>query len=246
MNDHKFGNFIMALRISNGYSQYQLGKLLGVSDKAVSKWETGVAKPRTVTCARLATIFGISLDDLLACRQSKEGSRMYNKQSEAEEALWQEARKRLHAVYGETLPIIFQSRFDAEEILMRGTGMIEHLNLKAALWKKGVRCCNWFAMESSLTAWLLGAGFVNPLPPHTVCPRCKKTVLHPEVKDGWDLSMEKCECGANLKRYGHGIGSLLIGNLLFCGVCGIENKSGSAYCVAQRPGLRRKTAGMRN
>lgn len=209
MRNYQFGDWLTSLRISNGYSQFQLGKLLGVSDKAVSKWETGAAKPRTTTCAKLATIFGISLDDLMACRQPKVTNRMYSKQSEAEEELWQKARKRLHAIYGETLPIIFQSRFDAEEILMRGTGMIEHLNLKAALWKKGIRCESWFEMESSLTAWLLGAGFVNPLPPHTVCPKCKKTVLHLEAKDGWDLPMEKCECGANLKRDGHNIGLAL-------------------------------------
>ena len=61
-----FGNLITALRISRGFSQFQLGKLLGVSDKAVSKWENGNAKPRISTCYRLADILGVSLDELLA------------------------------------------------------------------------------------------------------------------------------------------------------------------------------------
>ena len=66
MNDYAFGNMITALRISRGFSQFQLGKLLGVSDKAVSKWENGNAKPRISTCYRLADILGVSLDELLS------------------------------------------------------------------------------------------------------------------------------------------------------------------------------------
>ena len=65
MNDYEFGNFIMNMRIGHGFSQFQLGKLMGVSDKAVSKWETGKSKPRLNTCRRLAEVFGISLEDLL-------------------------------------------------------------------------------------------------------------------------------------------------------------------------------------
>lgn len=65
-NDYAFGNLITALRTERGFSQFQLGKLLGVSDKAVSKWENGNAKPRIATCYRLADILGISLDELLS------------------------------------------------------------------------------------------------------------------------------------------------------------------------------------
>ena len=66
MKDYAFGNLITALRIGRGFSQFQLGKLLGVSDKAVSKWENGNAKPRISTCYRLADILGVSLDELLS------------------------------------------------------------------------------------------------------------------------------------------------------------------------------------
>ena len=41
MRDYSFGNFISTLRERGGMSQYQLGTLVGVSDKAVSKWENG-------------------------------------------------------------------------------------------------------------------------------------------------------------------------------------------------------------
>ena len=52
MRDYTFGNYICNLREARGYSQFQLGALVGVSDKAVSKWENGNAKPRMQTCIR--------------------------------------------------------------------------------------------------------------------------------------------------------------------------------------------------
>ncbi len=65
MNDYDFGNFLYQLRISKELSQFQLGRLLGVSDKAVSKWENGVSKPKIEILIKLAQIFNISVDDLL-------------------------------------------------------------------------------------------------------------------------------------------------------------------------------------
>ena len=45
MRDYSFGNFISTLRERKGLSQYQLGVLVDVSDKAVSKWENGESEP---------------------------------------------------------------------------------------------------------------------------------------------------------------------------------------------------------
>lgn len=54
MRDYSFGNYISVLRERRGLSQFQLGALVGVSDKAVSKWENGVSKPRIGTVTKLA------------------------------------------------------------------------------------------------------------------------------------------------------------------------------------------------
>lgn len=43
MNDFDFGNYLCTLRMSQGLSQKELAAKLGVSDKAVSKWENGVS-----------------------------------------------------------------------------------------------------------------------------------------------------------------------------------------------------------
>lgn len=70
MRDYSFGNFITALREKRGLSQYQLGALVGVSDKAVSKWENGVSKPRMDTVRKLAEVLDVSIDELLTCEYS--------------------------------------------------------------------------------------------------------------------------------------------------------------------------------
>ena len=43
MNDYAFGNKILELRTQIGLSQTELAGMLGVTNKAVSKWETGVS-----------------------------------------------------------------------------------------------------------------------------------------------------------------------------------------------------------
>lgn len=71
MNDYRFGNTISDKRRVAGLSQFQLAKLLGVSDKAVSKWENGKAKPTTNTLRKLAALFGVPLEELLQMRQER-------------------------------------------------------------------------------------------------------------------------------------------------------------------------------
>lgn len=65
MKDKEFGNYIRTLRERKGLSQFQLGKLVGVSDKAVSKWENGYAKPKSSIVLRLSEVFSVSADVLL-------------------------------------------------------------------------------------------------------------------------------------------------------------------------------------
>ncbi len=66
MNDYGFGNRIYELRTAKGLSQRELGKLVGVSNKAVSKWETGAAKPRAEKLAKLSEVFGVPLGALFS------------------------------------------------------------------------------------------------------------------------------------------------------------------------------------
>ena len=72
MNDYKFGNFLCQLRIEKELSQSQLGNMMGVSNKAVSKWEMGVSKPRPAMLVTLASVFGVTVEELLAGERKAE------------------------------------------------------------------------------------------------------------------------------------------------------------------------------
>lgn len=63
------GDFIYTLRKEKGLSQNELGAQLGVTNKAVSKWETGEANPDIALIRPLAEILGVSADELLACER---------------------------------------------------------------------------------------------------------------------------------------------------------------------------------
>lgn len=56
---------IKTLRKEKGLTQSQLADELGVTDKAVSKWEVGEANPDITLLAKLAEIFGVTIDYLL-------------------------------------------------------------------------------------------------------------------------------------------------------------------------------------
>lgn len=57
-----FSEKIKILRKRNGLSQAQLGELLGVTNRAVSKWETGQSLPSAETLMALASALGTPLD----------------------------------------------------------------------------------------------------------------------------------------------------------------------------------------
>lgn len=71
MNDFPFGNKVFDLRTSLNLSQTQLAEMVGVTNKAVSEWENGKAKPTTNVLRKLAAVFHISVDELLTLREEK-------------------------------------------------------------------------------------------------------------------------------------------------------------------------------
>lgn len=65
MNDYRFGNYLTDLRKRSGMTQQLLARRLGVTDKAVSKWENGRSKPALTQLRKLSEIFRISVDELV-------------------------------------------------------------------------------------------------------------------------------------------------------------------------------------
>lgn len=61
----KFGAFVAKLRKEKEMTQKELAQQLFVSDKAVSKWETGASIPDTALLIPLAEILGVTVTELL-------------------------------------------------------------------------------------------------------------------------------------------------------------------------------------
>ncbi|MDE7452830.1 MAG: helix-turn-helix domain-containing protein [Clostridia bacterium] len=79
MND--FGEFLYTLRKEKGMTQAELAQLLGVTNKAVSKWETGEAMPETALLVPISRIFGVSVDELLNGKRSEQSVKEENADS---------------------------------------------------------------------------------------------------------------------------------------------------------------------
>ena len=65
MDQIKIGKFIAQCRKARNLTQMQLAEQLGITDRAVSKWENGKALPDATIMLELCGILGISVNDLL-------------------------------------------------------------------------------------------------------------------------------------------------------------------------------------
>ena len=66
MNQEKIGKFIASCRKKQKLTQEQLAEKLGITYKAVSKWETGKGLPDASIMMDLCNILEISVNDLLS------------------------------------------------------------------------------------------------------------------------------------------------------------------------------------
>ena len=65
MKQSSLGSCIRTLRLQNGLTQVQLADILGVTDKAVSKWERDLSYPDIALFPKLADVLGTTVDNLL-------------------------------------------------------------------------------------------------------------------------------------------------------------------------------------
>lgn len=72
MTSKDCGKFISELRKANNLTQRDLAENLNVSDKAVSRWETGKGFPDVNSLLALSEFFGVSVNELLAGKQIEE------------------------------------------------------------------------------------------------------------------------------------------------------------------------------
>ena len=66
MDQEKIGAFIAQCRKEAGYTQAALGEKLGITDRAVSKWENGRCMPDLALLQPLSAISKVGVNDLLS------------------------------------------------------------------------------------------------------------------------------------------------------------------------------------
>ena len=64
-NKIRIGEYILNYRKRHGLTQSELGKLLGVSTQAVSKWERELCYPDIFLLADISDLIGISIDEMI-------------------------------------------------------------------------------------------------------------------------------------------------------------------------------------
>lgn len=199
MRDYSFGNFVSALRERRGLSQYQLGALVGVSDKAVSKWENGVSKPRMNILKKIADVLDISVGELLSCEYDtfeEERKDLFAMKKE----IIKKAKAKMLELYGMIPDVRISNRFKMEEVMLSGQDTLLWMGffseLKRVCWENhtffSVRGAQ---LGASFIAWLLGVTDVNPLQAHYYCPECKKIEFLSDEKCGLDAPDQICNCG---------------------------------------------------
>lgn len=89
MDQIKIGRFIAERRKLQGLTQAQLAEKLNITDRAVSKWETGRSLPDATLMLALCEILGISVNELL----SGEKVTMENNKEKNEQLLLEMAKE---------------------------------------------------------------------------------------------------------------------------------------------------------
>ena len=75
MGKKTLGMMIASLRKENRMTQLELAEKMGVTDKAVSKWERDLACPDVSTLPKLAEVFDISVDELMQCKAESQNEK---------------------------------------------------------------------------------------------------------------------------------------------------------------------------
>ena len=73
---------ISTLRKEKGMTQLELAEKMGVTDKAVSKWERDLSFPDINSIPKLAEVFGISVDELMQIKTETKENMSENKVDE--------------------------------------------------------------------------------------------------------------------------------------------------------------------
>ena len=103
MDTMKTGSYLASLRKSAGMTQQEAADRLGVSNKTISKWESGGGFPDITILPALAELYGVTADDILAGGKLQpaaagRGPKVERQQLPADPALFPDRGRRMAAL----------------------------------------------------------------------------------------------------------------------------------------------------
>jgi len=155
LNVKKTGELISQLRKELGFTQNELAQKLGVTNKAVSKWETGEGFPDISIIPNLADELGISVEELLAGEKNSQLAGRIDKNITMAEAA------EFKADTGKILLSIVAVIFSSKAFLGNATSIFSYLIANGDVFSEGNF---WYALaiifNFAINAcfWLAAAG----------------------------------------------------------------------------------------
>ena len=152
------------------------------------------------------------VEDVEVVKKELYGPKMENSAEEMRNIVYTTA----HSIYGETLPEIIDKRLETEVNGIIG-GQYDVIYLIAQKLVKHSNDAGYIvgsrgSVGSSLAATFMNITEVNPLPPHYICPNCKKCLfeidgvsLDKQYGSGFDMPDRICECGTRMNKQGQNI-----------------------------------------
>ena len=129
MNQQKIGKFIQECRKNKNLTQENLAEKLGVSDRAVSKWERGINLPDASLMLDLSNILEISVNELLTGEKiNKEEYKNIAENNLIEFAKKEEIKNKKFLFYENIITIMFLIVFVYLFILIQF--VIQEINVK--------------------------------------------------------------------------------------------------------------------
>lgn len=116
-------NRIKLLRKENGLTQAELGKLVGVSDASINKYEKGSMVPKIDKIEKMANIFHVSIDYLTGKSDSRTGVDDH----------WDEVARKMNVGVENPLPPLARDKDIARKALLLDFDKLNESGRKEAL-----------------------------------------------------------------------------------------------------------------
>ena len=199
MDQIKIGKFIASCRKEQGFTQSALAEKLGISDRAISKWETGKSMPDSGIMLELCDFLKINVNELLSGERIMVES--YDKRTEEnllamKREIEEKNRQLLRTEYFIVFPavlagivLVFVASFIAMPVWLRGAILTLALVMIFAVTfiavgieqKAGYYVCQNCDHRYVPTYWQTNLAWHAGRTRYMKCPKCGKRSWHTKI-----------------------------------------------------------------